>query len=100
MEERRAYLRTPAPQLMVRADGHLFPTIEWSQGNLVVACDGSYRVGSLVSIDAVGTDAGNLQAVGIRGRVTRVTDGGAAAVDFLHRDDAAMIVLRELADTL
>ena len=100
MEERCAYLRTPAPQLMVRADGNLYPTVEWSQGNLVVACDGSYRVGARVSIDAVGVDAGSLHSVGIRGRVTRVTDHGAAAVDFLHRDDAAMIVLRDLADTL
>lgn len=100
MEDRRAFIRSPAPQLVVRADGTVYHTLEWSQGNLVVASDGEYRIGALVSIDAVGADAAHLQAVGIRGRVTRVTETGDAAVDFLHRDDAALAVLRALADTL
>lgn len=71
MEERRAHTRQPSPQLAVRVDGAVYRTVEWSQGNLVVACDGVYRIGALVVIDAVGSDAGELQMVGIRGRVTR-----------------------------
>ena len=97
MEERRAFTRLPAPQLVVRVDGAVYRTVEWSQGNLVVACDGVYRIGALVVIDAVGAEAEELHAVGIRGRVTRVTPAGDAAVDFLHRDDAALIALRDLA---
>ena len=97
MEERRAHTRLPSPQLAVRVDGAVYRTVEWSQGNLVVACDGVYRIGALVVIDAVGNDIDDLLEVGIRGRVTRVTPEGDAAVDFLHRDDAAMHVLRDLA---
>jgi hypothetical protein len=97
MKERRAHTRLPSPQLALRVDGSVYRTIEWSQGNLVVACGGVYRIGALVVIDAVRSDAGDLQEVGIRGRVTRVTPEGDAAVDFLHRDDAAMHVLRDLA---
>ncbi len=97
MEERRAHARLPCPQLAVRVDGNVYGTVEWSQGNLVVACAGGYRIGALVMIDAVGADAKQLQHVGIRGRVTRVTPAGDAAVDFLHRDDDALKVLRALA---
>lgn len=100
MDERRAYARNPTPQLKIRADGAIFDTVEWSQGNLVIAADGVYRVGALVTIDAVGASVQSLRGVDIRGRVTRVTAGGAAAVDFLHRDDNAMIELRRLADNL
>jgi len=64
---------------------------------MVIDAAERYRVGALVSIDALGFDKHSLQRVDIRGRVTRVTDIGAAAVDFLHRDDAAMLTLRALA---
>ncbi|MEK9752063.1 MAG: hypothetical protein VW338_02475 [Rhodospirillaceae bacterium] len=98
MEERLAFTRSPAPQPAVRVDGSVYRTVEWSQGNLVVACHGGYRIGALVVIDAVGPDADTMQSVGIRGRITRVTPDGDAAVDFLHRDDAAMLALRALAE--
>ncbi|MBT6096596.1 MAG: hypothetical protein HOH04_17055 [Rhodospirillaceae bacterium] len=97
MEDRRAHLRTPSPRLKIRADGSLFDTLEWSQGNLVIAAAGAFRVGALVTIDGLGTANDDIESVGIRGRVTRVTEGGDAAVDFLHRDDNAMWTLRRLA---
>jgi len=62
--------------------------------------DGAYRVGTLVTINAVGLAKKTMTAVEIRGRVERVTAEGAAAVNFLHRDDQAALILRELVDGL
>ena len=42
------HARLPCPQLAVRVDGNVYGTVEWSQGNLVVACAGGYRIGALV----------------------------------------------------
>ena len=98
MDERREHTRQPQPPLHVRANGNLFQSHEWSEGNLLLEADGAYTIGALISIDAVGLSKKRLQDIGIRGRVARVTDEGAAAIDFLHRDDQAASVLRELVD--
>lgn len=99
MDERRAYSRRPQPPLQVRANGRIFESRDWSEGNLVLDSEGTYRIGAMITIDAVGLSVQGLAPIEVRGRVERVTDHGAAVVNFLHRDDRAAIVLRGLFES-
>ena len=100
MDERREHGRRPLPPLHVRANGRVFQSHDWSEGNLLLESAGAHGVGALITIDGVGLSKKNLSDVEVRGRVERVTPDGAAAVNFLHRDDRAAMVLRDLVDSL
>ncbi|MDD9876910.1 MAG: hypothetical protein OXR84_05660 [Magnetovibrio sp.] len=98
MDERHDQPRRLLPPLHVRANGTLFKSREWSEGNLLLDAEGRYAMGALVTIDAVGLRTDRLKDVGIRGRVNWVADDGAAAIEFLHRDEQAALVLRQFFD--
>jgi len=100
MDERREHSRRPQPPLHVRANGRIFQSHDWSEGNLLLESGGVHAVGALITIDAVGLSKKALSDIEIRGRVERVTPDGAAAINFLHRNDAAAVVLRKLVDGL
>lgn len=98
MDECHDIPRRPLPLLHVRANGVLFKSREWSEGNLLLDTDGRYGMGALVTIDAVGLRGDRLKAVAIRGRVAWIAEDGAAGVEFLHRDTQAALVLRQFVD--
>lgn len=98
MDERREHDRHPQPPLHVRIGTRHLQSHDWSEGNLLLDADGGYGIGALITIDAIGLARKTLTAVEIRGRVERVTETGAAAVNFLHRDDRAANELRALMD--
>lgn len=88
------------PPLHARVGARHFQSHDWSEGNLLLDSEGGFGIGALITIDVIGLAKKSLATVEIRGRVERVTETGAAAVNFLHRDDRAAIELRALVDGL
>lgn len=99
-DERREHSRHPKPPLYVRANGKIYQSCDWSEGNLLLDSGGDHRVCALITIDAVGLQRKDMSSVEIHGRVERVTPDGDAAVNFLHRDDFAASAMRFLMDSI
>lgn len=98
--ERRRYDRQLRPQLYLRHIGHVFRTVEWSYGGLVIEDkSGLLTTGALLRIDGL-IDEDTFRhgrspvLVDIRARVVRVmAEQRQAALTCLKLDDAAYRIL-------
>ena len=83
---------------MVSIGGKTYQADEWSYGGFLLNTDTTnLPLGTLVNIDSVGKAPKSLMAVGIRARVSRVTDDGSqVALSCLHLDDDAYRALADL----
>ncbi len=105
--ERRRYDRQFRPQLYLRHVGHVFRTVEWSYGGLVIEDkSGILSTGALLRIDGL-IDEDTYRhgrspfAVDIRARVVRVmAEQKQAALTCLKLDDAAYRILNAVENGL
>ena len=95
-DNRREHLRTDDPALVVKVDGKIYKTVNWSMGGLLIeGYKGKLTTGALVTVAALGESEKNLTDVCIRARVIRSDqEMEYIAINFLGLDQSAFGLLR------
>jgi hypothetical protein len=88
--------RISVPPIRVAIDGEAFPTVNWSLGGVLVACDArGLGAGEVVPVTGLGPAEGRMLAVSVAARVVRA-EGGFLSLEFLELDARAYAVLEAL----
>ncbi len=90
-KDQRRHERTAVPVITVTVNGAVYEAVNWSFGGcLIKGYKGNLTPGSLFDITEIGTVGREMNAVGVRARVSRTNPGHRElAVTFLDLDSRA-----------